>query len=67
MFLFTHFFLKFSHKTNKLTNKLGSWYCLLFTVIYIPVNYQSIQRLSTMPQSTLDKSSRQHTLFGYHT
>ena len=32
-------------------------YCavLLFTV-----NYQSLQRVSTMPQSTLDKSSRQH-------
>ena len=27
---------------------------------YNTVNYQSLQRVSTMPQSTLDKASRQH-------
>ena len=36
-------------------------------VQYSTVNYQSQQRVSTMPQRTLDKSSRQHNLFGYHT
>ena len=31
------------------------------------VSNQSLQRVSSMPQSTLDKSSRQYNLFGYHT
>ena len=49
------------------------FYCssdLFFCAVlfYCPtVNYQSLKRVSTMPQSTLDKSSRQHNLFGYHT
>ena len=34
---------------------------------YNTVNYQCLQRVSTIPQSTLDESSRRHKLFGYHT
>ena len=37
-----------------------------FTFIFISVKYQSLQRVSTMPQSTLDKFSRKNNLFGYH-
>ena len=31
------------------------------------VIYQSLKRVSSMPQGTLDKSSRQHNIFSYHT
>ena len=31
------------------------------------VSNQSLQQVSAMPQSTLDKSSHQYNLFGYHT
>ena len=36
--------------------------CIVFTV-----SNQSLQRIPSLPQSTLVKSSRQYNLFGYHT
>ena len=39
--------------------------CILHTVVSLlhPVKYQSLQRVSTMPQSSLDKSSHQYNFF----
>ena len=61
------------------TELISIWYwthlmCTpLYCTEYLPVHNQlcvsnqSLQRVSAMPHSTLDKSSRQHNLLGYHT
>ena len=52
--LYSTFFYCFTLRRNYV-------YC---TVLYCTVSNQSLQRVSSMPQSTLDKSSHQYNLFG---
>ena len=68
------FHLTILHKTVQYCTLLYGTYCITLyntvkycTVLSTTVSNQSLQRVSTMPQSTLDKSSRQYNLFSYHT
>ena len=55
----------FTVKYSLSTRELRMICPLLF--LYWTGSNQSLQQVSAMPQRTLDKSSRQYNLFGYHT